>query len=361
MSRSSIFSFSSLPSRPVISGAGLLAVAMVILFRGVLAVMPPTFDRTEDPRSKTFRMFEVRAAANKATPEPVVILGTSRLGVAIAESAERHLSMGEHAVVDYSHPSNTFWWSATFLRRNPSVWHNARVAVIDVVPSQLYASTWFSETSAVFLRYASWNDRLRVDDPADRLSAVSEWFLPTQSQTKNLSTWAAAIHDTYRGPAAIQEPLAATMYLGNTRTIPRDTPAPVEDRPTQTLHNNTAENFKHYLTGKTVNEIQRQSIIWMTENVPEDCTLLLIMPPVLRHPEEILIDSPEMLERYTAFHDFLTGLTSDRVSVRFYEDPGEFQLTAKHFVDGIHYSPEGVEKAGAIIADAIREAAPTLE
>jgi hypothetical protein len=287
-----------------------------------------------------------------------VFLGTSRLGPAAAEATAAHLGLDKDGIVDYSYPATTFWWAATLLRRNPDIWENGRVVVIDILPFQLYENQWHAESSPLFRRYASLPERWQAPNLTDRIAALAELALPVQSQSRSLKTWYAALRDVRAGAADVHAPL---LFEGRVE-LPAGVPASTQSEPRSlpTDFTDEAINFAAYLRGRTINETQRRAVQWLTEHVPEGSHLLFIMPPIVKNPNGVLAGSPGYLERYIIFRDFMRGLKSDRVTVRFYEDPDEFGLTRADFDDGIHFSVKGMDKAGAILASTIREAVPNL-
>ncbi len=350
MKFSSIFSFETLrqlplPTRAAGLGALLFALARLALYFGSDLFLFV-------PESNAQRLYLNNETAYRISGKPrpeVLIMGTSRLGVLSHAELAGELGLKPEEVANFSLAGNSFWRTLTLLRRNPELIANAKTVVIDLLPFELYVSKLASEDDNLFLRLATIQERMLVYDPADRARALADVATAAWSDTHNPSAW-------LWGTSLLHLSASDRNQRYFDTAIRRETPFELRPDVSSLVGAGGQMHGRDYAPQPIVSEVQVHSLYALSELLPRDCVLVLIWLPVRPDFEALLEQDAEMRQSFDVFERTLESIRLSNVRTVWPKDNEFESFGADQFRDVVHYSPEGIRRVSAILANAIREA-----
>lgn len=353
LSPSSIFSFDTVRVTPRISGAVLLATAVVLAVRGALAVV--THDGRAWPLSlpaQTDAMREYQCRTYASDPPSVLLMGTSRLVDVSAACVAQRLSLPRDRVMNLSHLGNSFWRNLALLRRNPAIASSARAVYVDVSPFQLTNEDLCSDEQ--FLRYATLEERALVSDPKQRAVALADWALPMQAERRTVPQWVDAV-SYWTMPERLRRDVVSRRVDAVKRLLWLQIGA---NKP-EVMANNLAS------TGP-VTPLNRSALEGFVDQFPPGCHIIFLHVPTYGDMHELMFKTPERQAAWKALRAELERLKSEDtahpISILWPTDAEALGLDAKDFLgDDTHFNDAGNAKLCGIIAEHIRERAGTLD
>jgi hypothetical protein len=272
----------------------------------------------------------------------VIVAGSSRLGVVAGEVLAPHLpGVAADEVANYSLAGNTFWRTLAFFRRQPQVLENAEHVVIDLLPQQLYISPIFNEDDELFLRLATFEERFRVTGLVKRGKAYADAVFPVWSERHSVSGWLFGLRQIPRGVTERYE--ASVAALGETadwraRLLEDDIGAA------------EAVRMDGYAPPPMVSRVQVMAIHELLDVLPERCRLHLVWMPVREDYTSWLRDDVDGRTSLTVFRELIEELDDARVNVVWHGDASAEGLTGDDYMDIVHFTESGRDKACALLA-----------
>ena len=352
MGRSSIFSFDTLAESPRLTRAGWLALGLFLVVRILLEIRPVhVLNYSEDDGYTAFTERELRVRLGGQVHPKVVVLGTSRLDTAPFTGMPAKLGIERNDFINLSQAGNTFWLNAAFLRRNPDLLRDARVVIMDLLPYQLRHHVWiFPEDDEMFLRFSTLGERLRVLDPGKRFAALTDWVLLTGAEPRQPIGWRRGLGYSFDSPEKYEEMLRQRVSNAQMEARRQGERREIEELK---LYLSTL-----YFPGTPVAVNQLAALNNLAGLVPEDCRIIFVMFPISEQLLGYFLADEARSAAFIEFKELVGQMERPNVSVLWELEPASEAFDADDYLDGIHFTASGYEKAEEALVEAVRKEFP---
>ncbi len=332
--------------------AGWLALGLFLVVRILLEMRPVhVLNYSEDDGYTAFTERELRVRLGGQVHPKVVVLGTSRLDTAPFTELPAKLGIKRDEFINLSQAGNTFWMNAAFLRRNPGLLRDARVVIMDLLPYQIRHHVWiFPENDEMFLKFSTLGERLRVSDPEKRIAALTDWVLLTGSETRQPRGWRQGLAYSIRPPEEFEE--ALRLRVTHTQLEARKQGERREIEKLQ-LYLSTL-----YFPGTPVAANQFTALNSLAGLVPEDCRIIFVMFPISEQLLGYFLEDEARSAAFSEFKELVGRMERPNVSVLWDLEPSSNAFDGEDYLDGIHFTATGFEKAEEALAEAVRKEFP---
>jgi len=110
---------------------------------------------------------------------------------------------------------------------------------------------------------------------------------------------------------------------------------------------------RDYAPQPIVSQVQVHSLYALSELLPRDCVLVLIWLPVRPDFKALLEQDAEMRQSFDVFEGTLKSIRLSNVRTVWPTDNEFESFGSDQFRDVVHYSPDGIRRVSAILANAI--------
>lgn len=337
---------------PIPSKSFLLAAAVLGVTRVLLAVRPETVLHVSQNESYTnYRAREMRSRYGGEPAPTVLILGTSRLELeSFGELADR-LNIARERVANYSQAGNSFWLNHLLLRRNPGLLENAKVVMIDALPYQLFQNlNVFPESDECFLRYATWDERLRAVRPSSRLIGLADPVFGLWSEPREPLYWAMGAIESFDSPEERSRRLREEVSRSEWRKRLQ-----VHEVPREWLRDGLK---RLYFPDGPLIENQLCALRGLPELLPERCTLVYLMLPLSDEFRSEVMRDERSRNQLVELERLVRDNAGPRAVVEWRLNQTESGFVDEDYLDGVHFTASGFNKVTAILEDVARRACP---
>jgi uncharacterized protein YutD len=278
--------------------------------------------------------------------EPVILIaGSSRIQRIAPSKFARDLNIDAQDISNLSRPANTFFDIQAFIHRNPDVLNQCELIIIDLLPLQLYENKYFTESDASFLRYATLEQKSRIDDFWTRLLSFGDTIFPFHSLRYRIDEWRIAFQYTDKQKLAYNK-----IRLDDAVSVLTEGPDEWgEDRKIHKVLNAEFPPADHL-------DVQAHALYEIFEAVSDGANVLMVRPPYRKDIENIILTNTRYRESNKQFKSFIDSIDEENVYTFWMESPEEYNLTDDDYnEDGAHLSPTGVRKFSQHLVTFIQE------
>jgi len=329
-----------------------LAACIVGITRVLLAVRPETVLHVSQNESYTnYYNREMRARHSGEESPTVLILGTSRLELESFGGLADLLGIPRERVANYSQAGNSFWLNHLLLRRNPALLENTKVVIIDVLPYQLFQNlNVFPESDECFLRYATWEERLRAVRPSSRLIGLADPVLGLWSEPREPLYWARGAIESFESPDESSRRLREEVSTSEWRKRLR-----VHEFPREWLRDGLK---RLYFPDGPLIENQLRALRGLPDLLPERSALVYLMLPLSDEFRSEFMPDERSRKQLAELETLVRENAGPRAIIDWKLDQAASGLAAEDYLDGVHFTASGFNKVTAILEDVVRRACP---
>lgn len=337
---------------PIPTKSFVLAAAVLGLARILLALRPETALHVSQNESYTnYRAREMRARYGGEPSPAVLILGTSRLELESFGGLADRLGIEREQVANYSQAGNSFWLNHLLLRRNPGLLENTRVVIIDVLPYQLFQNlNVFPESDECFLRYATWEERLRAVRPSSRWIGLADPVLGLWSEPREPLYWVKGAIESFDSREELSRRLRDEVSRSEWRKRLR-----VHELPRDWLQDGLQ---RLYFPDGPLIENQLRALRDLPDLLPDRCALVYLMLPLSDEFRSEFVRDQRSRNQLMELETLVRENAGLRAVIEWRLDQTESGLVDEDYLDGVHFTASGFNKVTAILEVVVRQVCP---
>lgn len=320
--------------------AGLIAVVVFAgISVGVHLLPDAAFTEGDSMRLRHRTIQELRIKEQEENPPKLMVFGSSRFIDVSSEELARLSGLNENEVLNISSAGNDFFSIHSVIRRNPKLFENLEVLMIDILPYQIMIYPNFEEQGAFFLRYGSVEQRSHIKAWPGKVQAYSDLVIPTWSKSQNPYFWTTGVQRQSLSNAEIVNSILSRPMndLPSRRNL---TAVMAESAAKGTIHKLTAQLF---FPKPNVSDVQLFSLNEIRKLVPETCEIALISLPIAGRSNDFIDSKPVRTESKETLKQVMKDFTLPDFRQYWYPNPEDIGLNENHFKpDDIHFTKEAM-------------------
>jgi hypothetical protein len=308
---------------------------------GVHGIPDSYFTEGDSIRLRLSTVHDLEFKKRNPTPPKVMVFGSSRFMPINSDELAKACGLDKNEVLNISRAGNDYFYNALFIRKNPELFKDLDMILLDILPYQIMISSNFPEHGAYFLRHCPPELRLKVKNWSKRVEAVNDLVVPAWSRSQNPFFWQTGYE---RQSKSEEEIIAQIKSIPGTDFADRKR---LMDRVLKAIED---ENQPEVIAGlfyyKTeISKIQLASLHEVRKLLPEDCEIVLVSLPVTQRVHDHIDSSPGLTGGQEALATAMNSYKEPAFRQYWFPNKEDLGMNRSHFSDDeIHFSPEGTAR-----------------
>jgi len=348
MSRSSIFSFSTLQGFPKPSLPAVLSILFLIIASQLLRQQGNVFDPVPETRREFFNA-QPHLNYDAFMPRPkVLIIGSSRLIFMKHKPIMEATNLPINDIQIMAWAGSSFYDAERYLNRYPDLLSQCEYIVLDMIPMKLFTTVAFPEDDSGVLRHMDWDQIPLLSTPEYQLKAYADHVIPFVSGRHRVDDWLRLNSLITSTP---QERLELYRTGASKPKIPR-------------IKNVDPEKLQFYIDAVLESQfpdtpllsIQDDALQRIVKMLPVQSKLILIQPPFREDATKLIQEEDSYSSSNRRFRKYIDQFQSEKVQIVWPEDFGDIEFNEFDFSrDGAHMTAEGLGKVSTFIGQLLAE------